>query len=302
MAGHPAGDRLAQRLGLLVDLLEHEVVVAALLGGLGRPVDGGDRALPQGALDVGDRDAPRAQVGDVAILEEDDLVGVGEDRRHVRGEEALAVGQADHQRHVLAGPDQSVALAAVHDDDGVGTLELSQRVAERVGQVALVGLLDEMGDRLGVGLRGEGVPARLEPVAELPEVLDDPVVDHRDLAGAVLVRVGVQVVRPAVGRPARVGQADRGMRGPIGDGRLEVDQLAGTLLDEEVAGVVDEGDPGRVVAAVLEALETLDQDRARFARTGVADDAAHPGQALRSCRRLRATDRDDAAGWAPTLV
>ena len=42
-AGHPTGDGLAQRLGLLVDLLEHEVVVAALLGGLGRPVDGGDR-------------------------------------------------------------------------------------------------------------------------------------------------------------------------------------------------------------------------------------------------------------------
>ena len=35
--------RLAQRFGLLVDLLEHEVLVAALLGGLGRPVDGRDR-------------------------------------------------------------------------------------------------------------------------------------------------------------------------------------------------------------------------------------------------------------------
>ncbi len=45
LARHPTGDRLAQRLGLLVDLLEHEVLVAALLGGLGRPVDRRDRAL-----------------------------------------------------------------------------------------------------------------------------------------------------------------------------------------------------------------------------------------------------------------
>ena len=41
------------------------------------------------------------------------------------------------------------------------------------------------------------------------------------------------------------------------------------------AAVVDEGDPRRVVAAVLEALEALDQDRAGLAGTRVADDAAH---------------------------
>ena len=38
---------------------------------------------------------------------------------------------------------------------------------------------------------------------------------------------------------------------------LEIDQLAGALLDEQVARVVDERDPGRVVAAVLETLESL---------------------------------------------
>ena len=148
------GDRLAQRFGLLVDLLEHEVLVAALLGGLGRPVDGRDRAFQRRAGDIGDRHAPRPDVGDVAVLEEDDLVGVGEDRRHVRGEEALPVAETDDERHVLAGADQPVALADVHDDDRVGAFELAQGVTDGVGEVALVGLLDEMGDRLGVGLGG----------------------------------------------------------------------------------------------------------------------------------------------------
>ena len=53
---------------------------------------------------------------------------------------------------------------------------------------------------------------------------------------------------------------------PVGDGRLEVDQLAGLLLDEQVARVVDQGDPGRVVAAVLEAPQALDEDGPGFAR------------------------------------
>ena len=259
-----------------MDLLEHEVLVAALLGGLGRPVDGRDRALERRAVDVGDRHAPRPDVGDVALLEEDDPVGVGEDRGHVRGEEALAVAEADDERHVLARADEPVALADVHDDDARRRPRAgAARARTASARSPCVGLLDEVGDRLGVGLGGQRVAARLEPVAQLAEVLDDPVVDDRDLAGAVLVGMGVEVVRPAVGRPARVGEADRGVRRPVGDRRLEVGQLAGPLLDEQVARVVDEGDAGRVVAAVLEALEPFDQDRARLPGPGVADDAAH---------------------------
>ena len=271
----PPGDALAQRLGLLVDLLEHEVLVAALLGGLGRPVDGRHGALARGAVHVGDGHAPRPQVGHVAILEEDDPVGVGEDRRDVGGEKGLAVAETDDERHVLAGADQPVALADVHDREGVRTLELAEGVTDGIGEVALVRLLDEVGDRLRVGLRGEDVAARLESVAQLAEVLDDPVVDDRDGARAVAMRMGVQVVRPAVRRPAGVGQPDRGVGRAIGEGGLEVDQLARPLLDEQVAGVVDEGDPGRIVAAVLEPLEPLDEDGARLPRTRVADDAAH---------------------------
>ena len=95
------------------------------------------------------------------------------------------------------------------------------------------------------------------------------------VAGAVLVGMGVEVVGPAVGRPARVREADRRVRRPVGDRGLEVGELARLLLDEQVALLVDERDPGGVVAAVLEPPEALDQDRARLAGTGVADDAAH---------------------------
>ena len=118
--------------------------------------------------------------------------------------------------------------------------------------------------------------------------------------------MGVQVVRPAVGRPAGVGEADRGVRRPIGDRGLEVGELAGLLLDEQVAGLVDEGDPGRVVAAVLEPLEPLDQDRARLAGPGVADDSAHVAVLLRVPRQRppglvpsrRAADRAPAAQFS----
>ena len=205
--------------GLLVDLLEHEMLVAALLGGLGRPVDDGHGALADLAVDVGDGHAPRTQIGHVAVLEEDDPVGVGEDRRDVRGEERLAIAETDDERHVLAGPDQPVALADVHDHQCVGALEQTQGVPHGVGEVALVGLLDEVRDGLGVRLGGQDVAARLEPVAQVAEVLDDAVVDDRDLTRAVAMRVGVQVVRSAMGRPAGVGEADGRVGRAIGDRR-----------------------------------------------------------------------------------
>ena len=137
----------------------------------------------------------------------------------------LAVAQPDDERHVPARADEPVGLAAVHDRDGVRALGLAQRRADRVGEVAVVGLLDQVGERLRVGLGGQPVAARLEPVAQLAEVLDDPVVDDGDVAGAVLVGMGVEVVRAAVGGPAGVGEADRRVRRAVGDGRLQVGSL-----------------------------------------------------------------------------
>ena len=72
-------------------------------------------------------DAGRPDVGDVALLEEDDPVRVGEDRRDVAGDEALLAVQAHDERHVLAGADEPADLAAVHDDERVGAVELAER-------------------------------------------------------------------------------------------------------------------------------------------------------------------------------
>src|SRR3970282_2871444 len=109
----------------------------------------------------------------------------------------------------------------LHAGDAVAAPDAPQRATTGFADVALVGLLDEMRDGLRVGLRDEAMAALLEAVTELPEVLDDPVVDDRDEAAAVDVGMGVQVVRPSVGRPARVGQAAPPARRAVGEGRPE---------------------------------------------------------------------------------
>ncbi len=127
---------------------------------------------------------------------------------------------------------------------------------------------------LGVGLRGEAVAARSEPVAQLLVVFDDAVQDDRDASGAVVVRMGVLVRGPPVGGPARVAEPDdrprvvaagrRDQRVEVADGAHDVDTAA-----------VEQGDAGRVVAAVLEMAQAVEDDGLAGASPGVANDAAH---------------------------
>ena len=268
------------------------MLVAALLGGLDRPVDARDRPLLHDPREVGHAHRVRVQVRHVPLLEEDDPTGMAEHRGDIGREQVLALAEADDEGHVVARPDEPVGLAPVEDRDGIGAVRLAQRGPQRVRDVARVRLLHEMGEHLGVGLRAEPVAPREEPVAEVPEVLDDAVVDDRDRARAVGVGVGVEVVRAAVRRPAGMGEADRRRGGcRVEQRRAQVGQLARALLHEQLAGGGHEGDAGRVVPPVLEAREAIEQDGGRIARSDVSDDAAHPLD-LQSAGLVQAFRRD----------
>ena len=98
---------------LLVDLLVHEVVVAALLGGGGVPVDlvtaVPSAGLPSKSDDLvavgGDRD-------DLVLAELERVAGVVDERRDVGAEEHLAVADADDQRGLRRAADDEPGLSA----------------------------------------------------------------------------------------------------------------------------------------------------------------------------------------------
>ena len=114
------GDRLGDRVRLLVDLLEHERLVAALLGGLGVPLDRLDRAVDLGSpAGVEQLDAVGRDDDDLVVLDELDLARVLEEGGDAGGDELLAVAAADDQRALLAGADQQVGLVGGDDDERV---------------------------------------------------------------------------------------------------------------------------------------------------------------------------------------
>ena len=118
-----AEDGVADGAGLLVDFLEHEVLVAGLFGLDGVPGDALDFERDGCAVEVGEDDAGESEDGDFAVGKEMDVAGVVEDAGDVGGEEVFALAEAEHGGRAEAGGDELVGLVGGEDADGEGAGE-----------------------------------------------------------------------------------------------------------------------------------------------------------------------------------
>ena len=135
-----------------------------------------------------------------------------------------------------------------------------------------------MGDHFGIGVAGELDAVAFEFGAQDAVVLDDAVVDYCDASGRIGVRVGIPVVRGAVGGPARVPHAGRAGDGAAGELLVEVLDSPGFLGDLQRAVAADDRDARRVVPPVFQPAQPLDDDVKCLPGTDVTHDAAHPSQ------------------------
>ena len=114
----------------------------------------------------------------------------------------------------------------------------------------------------------------LQLIAKLLVVLDDAVVDENDAAALVGVRMGVFAGHRSVGSPARVADPAVAMNRLVDDQLGEVLDATDRLADLEGA-VVAEGNTGRIVAAVFQTAQPVQEDGRRFSRADVADNSTH---------------------------
>ena len=155
-----------------------------------------------------------------------------------------------------------------------GAAQARQHIAHRFDRIGpgldLGG--DQVGDDFGIGLALEHPACRCQFGTQFLVVLDDAVVDDRDLAGGVGVGIGRS--RRAVGGPAGVGDADDAGRGIAGQHRSEIGKLAlGPATHQRT--IVQRADPGAVIAAILHPLEAVDQPVGHAGRAHDPDNSAH---------------------------
>ena len=222
-----AAHGVLDRLRLLEDLLEHEVLEAALLDLVERPIDAADAFRDTARVEVEHLVAVLREHAHLAVVQVHDLSGVLQDRRGVARDVVLVVTEADEQRTAVPRADDLVGVAARDDGNPVRALNQVERVDHAVFErVAIHRRLDQMREHFRVRLGLEGVPLHLEHLSQRAEVLDNAVVDDGDLVLAVDLRMRVALVGRAVGCPARMGYAHRAVNRIAVHDRLEHRDLA----------------------------------------------------------------------------
>ena len=96
-----------------MDLFEHVVPVAFLFGHDGVPHDLFRRPVDLLILFIEDADAFLIGNRVLAIFEINDVAGVGEERRDVRGDDVFVVAESDDERRTMLGGDDGAWLRAV---------------------------------------------------------------------------------------------------------------------------------------------------------------------------------------------
>ena len=123
----PAAQRIANRLGLLVNLLEQEVRIAVLLRLLRLPVDGDDARLDSGAVELLHADPIGRRGDDLALAEQRDALRVRDQRGDVAADEDLTATETHDERRVDARPDDAVRLIGRDDHQCARTLHAVER-------------------------------------------------------------------------------------------------------------------------------------------------------------------------------
>ena len=277
-------ERVGDHLRLLVDLLQHEVAVIALVDGEARRDRVGHRPLHGHALLVEDLHRAARDDGPVAVLEIGDGVGERRQRDGVGAQEHLAVAVSDGERAAAPGGDQKILLAGEEHGERESALEPLQRRGDRLDrlQPALERHGDEMRDDLRVGLARKRAAGGGDLAPQRLEILDDAVVDDGHLLGGVRMRV--RFGRRAMRRPARMadaGGAGERLRLQLG---FEVDELAAGAAARQKP-VLERRDAGRIIAAIFEPLQRVDDERRDRLPPQNADDPAHRSILLET-RRL----------------
>ena len=114
----PAENRLARRVRLLEDLLQHEVLVARAFGHDRVPQHTlhGFRELAPGP--IGERHAVPRHHRHLLVAEEHDVARVAQDSRDVGCDEELAIAHADHHRRAVPDGNDLAGIVGGHEHDG----------------------------------------------------------------------------------------------------------------------------------------------------------------------------------------
>ncbi len=272
---HAPQHGIAHGARLLKNFFEHEMLVAAFFRHDGIPQNMGNLALDGASVEIGQMHAVGRQDGDVAIAQEEHVAGVAQDGGHVGRDEIFSVAQPDHHRRAHARRDDLVGIRTRDHAQGEDAVQVFHGAPHRVLQIPFVILFHQVRDDFGVGLGNELVAFQLELVLEAQIVFDDAVVHHHDIAGTVAMRVRVFFGGTPVRRPAGVADAVGAVHRVDANRVFQVAQFSRRSSNRQMVIAIQDCDTGRVITAVFEPAQPIQDDGDCSSVADIADNSTH---------------------------
>ena len=211
---------------------------------------------------VGELDARRRDDRHLLVAEKHDVARVAQDRRDVGGDEELPVAQTDDDRRAVAHGDDLVRVVGRDQHQREQAAHVQQRPPHRVLESVVFHLaLDEVRDDLRVGLGDERVPFLLQLLLQIEVVLDDAVVHDDDAAGAVAVRDARSPRSGGRASPSACGRCRTRRRSACVAMTSSSRASLPALRRRSIVAVANHRNAGRVVAAIFEPAQAVDEDR-----------------------------------------
>ena len=152
---HAGANAGAQRVGLFLDFLHHEVIVTALFCGGNIVIYRIHFVVNRLAIHIHQLHGIRLDERDFVVAQQIILAGMVEYRRNIRCDVIFVFAQTDNHRAVLANCEQGVRIVGAQDAQCIRAADAVQHLDERADQIAVVQIVKQLCDNFGVGLRAE---------------------------------------------------------------------------------------------------------------------------------------------------
>src|SRR5580658_409989 len=247
------------------------------------------------SVEVGQVHAVGRNHGKIAISQKENVARVIENGRNVRSDKVFVVAEADHQRRAVARGHDLVGLIDEDDSHGEDSAEFFHCLADCFFEMRVCSVtsfeemfLDQVSDDFGIGFRRECVAFLDQLFLQAEIVLNDAVVYDDDFSGAVAMRMSILFGGTSVRGPASVSNAVAAVQWAETDRLFQIAQLAFGAANLQLVSVAGNGNSSRVIAAVLEPPQALNDDRNHGLLTDIANNATHAGTpGIQSAREQR---------------
>ena len=205
-----------------------------------------------------------------------------EERGHIGGDEVFVLAQADYGRRSIAGGDDLVRFGNRDHDQCKYPGEFLDRLPDgflqqgtlTVSSLQIV-LLNQVGDDFRIGFGGELVAFGDQLFLERKIVFDNAVVHDHDGAGAIAVGMGIFLGGAAMRGPARVSDAVGAVERLEADHFFQVAQFTFGAANLQAFAASGHRDSGRVVPAVLQLSQALNDDGDDLLLAHISHNSAH---------------------------